>query len=85
MDKQQRKHPPEVHLDRVRAGAIVEIVELAGDPEQVRSLEQLGIRQSERGRVASKAPLGGPVLLEIGGSSVAVARNGAKQIKVKIV
>lgn len=74
-----------VSLDRVAAHSEVEIVGLPNDSEQVRTLGQLGIREEERGHVRSAAPMGGPILLEIGGSAVAIARGVAKKIKVRVV
>ncbi len=82
MDKGQKRRSGQA-LDRARVGGQVEILELQGEEEQIRSLEQLGVREGAQGRVSAKAPLGGPVLLEIGGSSVAIARNIAKKIRVK--
>lgn len=81
----QKRRSADVHLDRVRAGGHIEIVELSGDDEQTRALEQLGVRQGANGRVRAKAPLGGPVLLEIAGSSIAIAKNIARKIRVKLV
>ena len=74
-----------IPLDRVAAHTEIEIVSLPNDSEQVRTLGQLGIREDEHGRVRSTAPLGGPILLEIGGSAVAIARGVAKKIKVRVV
>ncbi len=48
-----------------------------------RSLEQVGIRIYERVRVLRAAPLGGPVLIEVGGSRVALGRSLARRIKVR--
>ena len=74
---------PGVSLDRVANDTAIEIVALPNDIEQVRMLEQLGIREHERGHVRAIAPLGGPILLEIGGSAVAIARGVAKRIRVR--
>lgn len=83
--KQSKRRAPDVHLDRVRAGSRIEILELPADDEQARSLEQLGVRQGASGRLNAKAPLGGPVLVEIDGSSIAIAKSIAKRIRVKVV
>jgi ferrous iron transport protein A len=72
-------------LDRVPAHSEIEILSLPNDAGQVRSLEQLGVREEALGRVRSTAPLGGPILLEIGGSAVAIARGVAKKIRVRVV
>ncbi len=74
-----------IGLDRVPALSEVEIVSLPNDAGQMRTLEQLGVREAERGRVRSTAPMGGPILLEIGGSAVAIARGVAKKIRVRVV
>lgn len=72
-------------LDRVSPHTEVEILSLPNDSGQMRSLEQLGVREEERGVVRSAAPMGGPILLEIGGSAVAIARGVAKKIRVRVV
>ncbi len=76
---------PGVSLDGVPKDAEIEVLALPADLEQERMLEQLGIRERERGFVRATAPLGGPVLLEIGGSAVAIARGVAKKIRVRVV
>lgn len=73
-----------ISLDRVPAQSEIEIMALPHDAGQVRSLEQLGVREDARGRVRSTAPMGGPILLEIAGSAVAIARGVAKKIRVKV-
>lgn len=72
-------------LDHVAPHSEVEILSLPNDAGQMRSLEQLGVREESRGRVRSVAPLGGPILLEIGGSAVAIARGVAKKIRVRVL
>ncbi len=76
---------PGTSLDHVAPHSEVEILSLPNDAGQMRMLEQLGIREEARGRVKSAAPLGGPILLEIGGSAVAIARGVAKKIRVRVV
>lgn len=78
-------HKPGTSLDHVPPHSEVEILSLPNDAGQMRMLEQLGIREAARGRVKSAAPLGGPILLEIGGSAVAIARGVAKKIRVRVV
>ena len=74
-----------VSLDRVSVQSEIQILSLPNDAGQVRMLEQLGIREQALGRIRSTAPLGGPILLEIGGSAVAIARGVAKKIRVRVV
>ncbi|WP_041855770.1 FeoA family protein [Candidatus Korobacter versatilis] len=76
---------PGVSLDRVPNHTEIEIVALPNDVEHVKMLGQLGIREEERAHVRAIAPMGGPILLEIGGSAVAIARGVAKRIRVRVV
>ena len=76
---------PGVALEHVPPDTEIEIVALPNDAGQVRTLQQLGVREQERGRVRSAAPMGGPILLEIGGSAVAIARGVAKKIRVRLI
>jgi ferrous iron transport protein A len=76
---------PGLSLDRVPPHTEVEILSLPNDAEQLRTLEQLGVREDERGHVRSTAPMGGPILLEIGGTAIAIARGVAKKIRVRVV
>jgi ferrous iron transport protein A len=76
---------PGISLDRISPQSEVEILSLPNDAGQMRMLEQLGIREEARGRVRSAAPMGGPILLEIGGSAVAIARGVAKKIRVRML
>lgn len=50
-----------------------------------RSLAQLGVAVSEKLRVRSAAPWGGPILVEVGGTTVAIGRSLASRIKVRLV
>jgi ferrous iron transport protein A len=69
-------------LDTVRKGHSAEVIELPGTRLADNELAQRGIRPGARVRVQRKAPLGGPVMVEIQGSSVAIARTLAHRIVV---
>jgi Fe2+ transport system protein FeoA len=85
MASKAAKHKSGNFLDRTPPHTEIVIVALPKDADQVRMLEQLGIREEAHGHVRSAAPMGGPVLLEIGGSAVAIARGVAKKIRVRIL
>jgi Fe2+ transport system protein FeoA len=78
-------HKPGISLDRVQNHSKVEILTVPNDVEHVRLLAQLGIREHAFGQVRAAAPMGGPILLEIGGSSVAIARAVARKIRVRVI
>ena len=69
-------------LDSVRKGHSAEVIELPGARLADNELSQRGIRPGARLRVQRKAPLGGPVMVDVQGSSVAIARTLARRIVV---
>jgi ferrous iron transport protein A len=70
-----------VTLDLV-GGQQVQVVEVLGGPRTSRRLAQLGIRAGATVRVRRAAPLSGPLLIEIGGSLVALGRGLAARVVV---
>ena len=77
--------PEVLLLDRAPANKFLEVVEVPHGRAVSRSLAQLGVAVSERLRVRSAAPWGGPVLVEVGGTTVAIGRGLAHRIKVRLV
>lgn len=69
-------------LDTVRRGHSAEVIELPGARLADNELAQRGIRPGARLRVQRKAPLGGPVMVDVQGSLVAIARTLARRIVV---
>jgi len=69
-------------LDSVRKGRSAEVIALPGAKLADNELSQRGIRPGARVRVQRTAPLGGPVMIEIDGSSIAIARTLAHRIVV---
>lgn len=74
-----------IYLDRVPQDEEVEVLDIPEGRRPRRSLEQIGIRVREKLRVIKTAPLGGPVLVEVRGSMVALGRSLARRIRVRVI
>ncbi|HVB28382.1 MAG TPA: FeoA family protein [Terriglobia bacterium] len=70
-------------LDKVRAGQSVKVVETAAGQAATLQLAQLGIRAGATLVVRRSAPLGGPILVESSGSTVAIGRGMARKVLVQ--
>ncbi|EEG78799.1 FeoA family protein [Dethiobacter alkaliphilus] len=51
----------------------------------IKLLNALGLREGVTVRVVTSQPFGGPIVVQLGKSSIAVARGVAEQIEVKEV
>ena len=72
-------------LDRVPDSTPAEVVGVTSDHGANRRLAQLGIHVGARLQVRQRAPLGGPILLEVAGSTVALGRALARRVIVRIL
>ena len=72
-------------LDRVPDSGRAEVVGVTSDHGANRRLAQLGIHIGARLQVRQRAPLGGPILVEVAGSTVALGRALARKVSVKIL
>lgn len=72
-------------LDRVPQSTHAEVVKVDGEHGARRHLEQLGIRAGAILHVRRTAPLGGPILVEVRGSTVAIGRGLARRVLVRMV
>ena len=70
-------------LDHIRAGQEVKVVQIVAGQSATRQLAQLGIRPGITLKVRRSAPMGGPVLVESGGSMVAIGRGMARKVSVQ--
>ena len=61
------------------------IVEYEGGKGVGFKLRQLGLCPGREVRVLRYAPLGGPVMIDIGGRSVALGRGIADRVKVEVI
>jgi Fe2+ transport system protein FeoA len=80
-------HPQNVvtSLDRAPRSEWVEVLEVPHGRRASRSLGQVGVSVNERLHVLSTAPLGGPVLVDAGGTTVAIGRTLASRITVRLM
>lgn len=72
-------------LIQVENGKTVRLLEFKGGRGLNQKLTQLGISPGEQARVLRRAPLGGPVLVEVGGRSIALGRGVASKVIVEEV
>jgi ferrous iron transport protein A len=74
-----------IFLDQIRPGLGVQVAEIVAGQTATRQLSQLGIRTGSLLSVQRSAPLGGPILVESSGSTVAIGRGLAHRIAVRIL
>jgi ferrous iron transport protein A len=72
-------------LDRVPECRWAEVVEVDGGHGANRRLAHLGILVGAKVHVLRAAPLGGPVLVEVNGGTVAVGRGLARKVSVRMM
>ncbi len=72
-------------LYSVRRSSTVLVLAIAGGRGASGALAQLGIRPGETLNVRRTAPLGGPVLVEGPGGTVAIGRGLARKVKVRVL
>lgn len=86
-DAEISTHPQQTvtSLDRAPRSEWVEVLAVPRGRRASRSLGQVGVCVNERLRVLSTAPLGGPVLVDAGGTTVAIGRSLASRITVRLM
>ncbi len=72
---------PAMALDRLPPGGVGRI--RAIDPAHARELLQEGLHPGADVRVRSAAPLGGPLIVEVGRATVAISRSVARTVTVE--
>jgi Fe2+ transport system protein FeoA len=77
--------PQALSLCQALSGQQVEVLQIIAGQNAMRQLAQLGIRVGSRVVIQRCAPLGGPVLVESAGSTVAIGRGLARKVSVKIL
>ncbi|HUZ45713.1 MAG TPA: FeoA family protein [Terriglobia bacterium] len=85
-DKVKRTDEPSTPtLDQIRAGQEVKVVQIVAGQSATRQLAQLGICAGTRLKVRRSAPMGGAILVDSGGSMVAIGRGMARKVGVRIL
>jgi ferrous iron transport protein A len=72
-----------VSLIRVKAGEDRRVVRIVGGFGVIRKLNLLGIKEGKTIRKVSSQPMRGPVVIEVGGSQVAIGHGMARRIIVE--
>jgi len=70
-------------LMQVKTGQTVRIVSFKGGMGLEHKLRQLGLIPGDRAKVLRHAPLGGPILVEVDGRSIALGRGVASKVVVE--
>ncbi len=70
-------------LIQVENGKTVRLLRFQGGRGLNQKLSQLGLCPGENARVLRHAPLGGPVLIEVEGRSIALGRGVASKVIVE--
>ncbi|HXH48815.1 MAG TPA: FeoA family protein [Terriglobia bacterium] len=79
----QSDEPATTTLDLIKAGQEIKVVKIVAGQSATRQLAQLGIRTGTTLRVRRSAPMGGPVLVDSGGTMVAIGRGMARKVCVQ--
>lgn len=73
-----------MRLVDVKIGEVVRVVGFGGKKLDARLL-QVGVYPGDRMRLLRLAPLGGPLLVDVGGREMALGRAVARRILVEVV
>lgn len=72
------------NLALMAPGEMGRITGLTSGPGLVRRLEEIGIRAGQRVSKVSGMPLRGPVVVQVGGTRVALGHGMAKKVAVEL-
>jgi ferrous iron transport protein A len=70
-------------LLQVETGKLVRVKNFTGGAGLEYKLRQLGLLPGDYARVLRFAPLGGPILIDVGGRSIALGRGIASKVEVE--
>ena len=74
-----------IRLDLLPKDHLAEVVELRSGHGATRKLAELGILVGARLQVKRSAPLGGPIMVEVQGTMVALGRRVAHRVLVRVL
>ncbi len=72
-------------LDQLLTGQRGEVETLAGDPELVQRLYEIGLLEGEMVEVLGFAPLGDPVEVRVGNTRLSLRRQEAAAVSVRVL
>jgi Fe2+ transport system protein FeoA len=72
-------------LYNVEGPSYLKVQTILGGWQIRRSFNQIGIHAGDRIRIVSRAPFGGPLVIDNRGTQVAVSRQLAEKIKVEVL
>jgi len=72
-------------LYQAKRRSLLELLGISGDSKVRRSLNQMGLHVGDHVRVLSKAPFGGPVVIETRGGRVAIGKQLAERVRVQVI
>lgn len=72
-----------MQLVEVKSGSLVRVVGFDATTSLENKLRQLGLMPGDQARVLRQAPFGGPLLIEVGGRSLALGRRIAARVLVE--
>jgi len=70
-------------LLNTKTGSVIVVGKLEGGTNFQQKMATLGIRQGKRIKVVAKEPVGGPLVVKIGNTTVTIGRGMARKINVK--
>jgi Fe2+ transport system protein FeoA len=74
-----------LNLYQANGNALLRVLLISGDWRTRRSFNELGIHAGEQVRVLSRAPFGGPLVIEYRGTRVAVGKQLAEKVRVEVL
>jgi Fe2+ transport system protein FeoA len=85
LQTEEDQNTSSIWLDTLPKASRAEVVRLLCDPPTIRRLADLGIVVGAVLSLHRSAPLGGPVVVGVQGSQVALGRQLARQMMVRIL
>lgn len=73
------------NLYQAGASTTIKILLIQGGWETRRCFNQIGIHAGDRVRILSKAPFGGPLVIENRGGQVAIGKQLAEKVQVEVL
>ncbi len=75
----------DIPLTHLKEGEVARIVNLRGGRVFQRRLRTMGIREGKNIKIVTKHPMGGPLVIDIGGRNTTIGRGMAGRIRVRRV